>query len=235
LTPSEAPALPAGAFQKLVADWRASIESKEQNPSALGDLLVQRMREFRVTTVETVLDVIHASREYESSESLKEHSKSFHYPNTIRLIDTLLPLATNCDDIEAELRGEKAEDLQQSGNSSAAAAEFQISADVAASAGYRADLRKLRSVAARGAILEGSGDSAGAADAYRLVLSYDFYKVANSETEQECRKLYIDAGGGLIRVSRHDTAALDNIFFVPSAKQELQPALDAAKAEAALK
>jgi hypothetical protein len=216
-------------FESKVAVLCRQVEGNGADPAPLVDLLAQRMRDFRVTTTQTVLEVVNEVCTLEAKRQKMARGVVRTYPSTKRLIETLLPLAADYPEAEAGLLADKASLLEQEGDLKGAVPVLQRAVTTLTPLGLEADVNRIRALNSRAEICARLGDAESAKADFNAVLSYEWYKVTDPAAFQELRDQYIRAGSGLIELDRNDLKALNEIFFVPSAMRELKPELDLAK------
>jgi hypothetical protein len=226
--------MPPEDFESKAADLRNQAEAAGVAPSAMSNLVLRRLHEYRVVTFGTLSNTVHAWRSYESTSQTRGDGRltSSAFPQTQRFIDEALPLVKATPQLASVLLEEEANIFIEEGNRQRAAACSQEAVDIDTALAIDIELMRVQCAVMAGSSWARTGRVKKADEAYRAVLSYPWYMVRDPRKQTEFKDRYLEAGRAIIELHRHDLAVLKELYFFPSTMGELGPLLQQALAEA---
>lgn len=219
----------AQRFEAAIKMESERARNSHTRPTGLQASVMEQLQSGHYVTDAAIIALINTWSAYEAPSL--EHQKvpaAKQFANTIQLINAVQPYTYGRPLLSAQLHQIMAELLRDTGDNKAASQEYQNSLDLLTPLHLSVDQSRMTSLVENGETLYDSGLPRQAETVFLEALSYDWYKVEDSETQQNLKSLYIRAGRGLIDCRRHNLAALKEIYFVPATNDVLQPYLDKA-------
>lgn len=208
---------------------------KSNNPSILEIALKKRLESGKYVSENAVKTVVDASEDYETTDSgePKKQIDSSFFAHTKRLIDDLLILASDRNDLKAQLHLRKARLFISYDDNDNAAKEYNKALYLLNALHISVDQQRLESIVELADAFYATGKNIKAEPLYLEALSYPWWNIEGNEPAlQAMRELYIRAGKNLINIRSSNLEALKDIFFVPATQDELGPYLQSKIEEA---
>ena len=194
--------------------------------------LLNRLRAGQYVTDDTVITVVSASEAADTILTPPGSAAHVQLTNTFRLIDIVLGFTYGRPSLAAKLHQHKAELYSNANDLASAIREYAAAESLLTPLHVAVDRERINSLVQEADELYLSGKPQQAEPLYLEALSYEWYKVADSESQHLLKDLYLQAGRGLILCRRGNLVALKEIYFVPSTRDELGPDLQQAIKEA---
>ncbi len=226
------PDLDPVAFEKWVIKTRHEIDAARQEPSAITDAILKRLKDGPYVTDKAVMCGIGGWTAYEGWLAQRASGKkNNNYDRTIAMIDKVSALLYGRPWLMAQLQIKKAKLYNVEGDCSEAIAVRQTANTELESLYEKVSTHYIDNMTILGQLLYSQGKKKEAENVFLDVLSYPWY-LTKSPTMQVLRDRYVQAGRGLIDCRRGNLHALQGTFFVPASLDKLGPYLNEALVEA---
>jgi tetratricopeptide (TPR) repeat protein len=199
------------------------------------EVLIERLRQEKWTTDNSISYIVDAWMEYESPRPNKDGKRDEQgrlFPSTIGLIDKVIPFLQDRRFLQALLHTRKGYFLSLGRRYLEAAESFEKSLAITNPLTLETERIRLGNSVELASLYSVTGSEDKADALYSDVLKFPWYLMKDREAMKDFRELYIRAGSGIIGVRRGDLQKLKALYFVPATQPRLQPELDAAIKEA---
>jgi hypothetical protein len=220
-------------FDKLIFSAYKSYKESDltQEPLEIKEAVIRKLHKGYFVSDSAILISIYAYALYESYKfnllSFETDSFYFSYKKAIGTIDQIVSLLYQRNDLMVKLLHLKALYGQSDPNEDQGIAKLTMDT-------YKNAIHLSDSLSAQ-ALKDNlfmkvelarlyrwhSKDIEKAKDLYKEVLSYPFYLTTDKSLFYSLRENYIWAGDGLLECNKGDLKALQNMFFIPSAAEDL--------------
>jgi hypothetical protein len=221
------------AWQRAQAAGKNIREDLTLAPRTMESALMARLRADRQVSDDDIEQTVNTWFDYEylKPDQLPKDAKPSVFPQTRRLIATLLPLVSNRRELQARLYDTLSASYRAAQDGAEEIQTIEKAQKIWDEMHVEIDRRRVENLLLLAKRHYEAGDKKTADDLFAQAVSYPWYKIRGTATG-DFQALYVSALQGLIMVRRHNLKMLQEIRPAPAVEDVIRPDLNAAIAEA---